>query len=113
MPCLRQVSATFAPASTSFRIRTIYSSLNFDFFMQSSFGRNSTSNWIESTRTLHLSGEDRTSIVLGYPSKGAAIRTDARLACRLLRITFPWSRRLVVEEARVNDRDTHNRAFFE
>ncbi|WP_225578382.1 hypothetical protein, partial [Rhodanobacter sp. 7MK24] len=29
-------SATFAPASTSLRIRTICSSLNFDFFMQSS-----------------------------------------------------------------------------
>lgn len=38
MPCLRHVSPTFAPASTSLRIRTIYSSLNFDFFMQSSSG---------------------------------------------------------------------------
>src|SRR5690348_17957117 len=53
MPCLRQVSPTFAPASTSLRIRTICSSLNFDFFMQSSLGGNSTSNWLESVRTLH------------------------------------------------------------
>ncbi len=34
MPCLRHVSATFAPASTSLRIRTIRSSLNFDLFVQ-------------------------------------------------------------------------------
>src|SRR5690348_15443812 len=53
MPCLRQVSPTFAPASTSFRIRTICSSLNFDFSMQSSSGGNSTSNWLESARALH------------------------------------------------------------
>jgi len=33
---LRHVSATFAPASISLRIQTICSSLNFDFFMQSS-----------------------------------------------------------------------------
>src|SRR5690348_6601474 len=54
MPCLRQVSPTFAPASTSLRIRTICSSLNFDFFMQSSLGGNSTSNWLESARTLQV-----------------------------------------------------------
>jgi hypothetical protein len=32
----RHVSVTLAPASTSLRIRTIWSSLNFDFFMHSS-----------------------------------------------------------------------------
>ncbi len=37
----------------SLRIRTICSSVNFDFFMQSSLEWNSTFKWIELTRTLH------------------------------------------------------------
>jgi hypothetical protein len=53
IPRLRQVSTTFAPASTSLRMRAICSSVKRDFFMQSSSGWSSTSNWIEFTRTLH------------------------------------------------------------
>jgi len=33
MPCLRHVSPTFPPTSTSFRIATIWLSVNLDFFL--------------------------------------------------------------------------------
>lgn len=53
-PVLATGLADFEPLSTSLRIRTICSSVNFDFFMQSSLGWNSTSKWIELTRTLQV-----------------------------------------------------------